>query len=674
MNAMTILLLTALLLLGSFGWGSVFRILLCRSSGSKQIIIGNYQIIPIGFSLLTIFGGFLVALNWAFPFVLFVVLIIGTFIAVFLYRKSIISVLFWKDASSHLFLVATILLSSILALGIVIGRSFQRLDDFPAYVYLAKKIVLTGGLIDPFNNRRVLSSGASTLYQSLFLRYTGTQSIFAFDNLFALLAIALLLFQFARHSGVSKLFTAFLCVALVAGTGTHIEFNLSPRFAITYLTIAVFMFMYDNRKISPATWSMTYPAVLAVISAAIFSLRPMNALLPLSVCALVLVVVKGQRVKSLLAYAVVFIISIAGWALALLQSSGTFFYPLMSGTTSRSYSSDTLHWGAVQYFKSIWWTISYNNEFLILVLIMILCSATWFVKSFERFPQKLLTFIVIGLIFETIGFSLFLKGHDPWMISRYLGPSFLAVGVIAVIALAQIDIGSRSMPSQSIRSITSAFVRSPFNFLSSKIYVLLALVMIFVVCMGFQPIPTNSSQKPETRPLFSTEFKGTYENFKTDLSSGFRALTSSSPISDPLSGLVPTFSEINKAIPRDSYVLSAVETPSLLDMNKFKVSTLDWPSQNSSAPGLNLNSSVESFISYLRSIGVQYLLVQSQDDPASMYNLDAAKRLTHTPWFSYRAMGSSIIKWDTLESDLLRDTGLKISTFGGYSLIAIPNA
>jgi len=400
----------------------------------------------------------------------------------------------------------------------------------------------------------------------------------------------------------------------------------------------------------------------------------MNAILPLTVCALVLVVVKGQRVKLLLAYAVVLLISIAGWALALYRSSGTFFYPLMSGTTLRSYSSDTFHWGAGQYFKSIWWTIGYNNEFLILLLFIILCAAAWFVKSFERPSQKLLTFIAVGLIVETIGFSLFLKGHDPWMISRYLGPSFLAVGVVAVIALAQIDVGSRSSLSQSFRSIASTFARSPFNFLSSKLYVLLAFVMIFVACMGFQPIPTNSSQKPETRPLFSTEFKGTFENFKTDFSRGLRVLTSSSPISDPLSGLVPTFLQINKAIPRGSYVLSAVETPSLLDMNRFKVSTLDWPSQNSPAPGLNLNSSVESFISYLRSIGVQYLLVQSQDDPASMYNLDAAKRLVNTPWFSYRAMGSSIVKWDNIESAVLADTALKISTFGNYSLIAIPSA
>jgi hypothetical protein len=65
-------------------------------------------------------------------------------------------------------------------------------DDDPAYLYFAQRLLSTGGLIDPFNNRRITSYGGASVYQAIFLRIAGNESLQAFDLVFgALLLIAL---------------------------------------------------------------------------------------------------------------------------------------------------------------------------------------------------------------------------------------------------------------------------------------------------------------------------------------------------------------------------------------------------------------------------------------------------------------------------------------------------
>ena len=675
MTAAPAILITVILILGSYGWGA-FTSSRIRSYSNSNFKLQGYLNVPIGFSILSVISGFLLACQIAYPMVLLLISSAGIPLGILVNNSLLRDFTFSKLVSiaKTRWLQVVLIMGTVLdGLGVTSTRLFQRFDDLPAYVYLANKVAVTGTMIDPFNNRRVLSYGSSTVFQSLFVKYAGVQSIFSFDSFFALTALVILVYQVLNHFHVPKSFSLFLVIGLIAGNGIHVEFNLSPRIIITYLSLAIAIFLFDNRSTINDVNALSFGGILGLILSALFCLRPENVITPLIASCLFMLISKKRIKLVLCSFATVFICC-AGWAVALYESSQTWIYPLFSGTTSKSYNADTIYWGIGKFCKAFLMTIGYNNELLILTLFLAGAIICLFVSRFERETSRLLLFISAGLLVESVGFSVFLKGHDPWMISRYLGPSFTAVGIFAIVLLSAIDAHGSAHLNSGIRNSVASFVRHPFDYLTSKLYLILATVMVFVVCMGYQSLATHGSSTPQTRPLFSTEFAGTYNNLKTDLSSGFKILTGSVKVADPLSPLIPTFAEINNAIPRGSFVLSAVQTPSLLDVTKFKVSTLDWPSQNSPAPGLNLNSSVDAVLKYLRSIGVEYLLVQSPDDPNSMYNLNAAKRLANTPWFSYRAMGSSIVKWDNIESAVLADTALKISTFGNYSLIAIPSA
>ena len=78
----------------------------------------------------------------------------------------------------------------LISLGVAIGSPFYNIyDDDGAYIYLAKRVPSTGGLIDPFNARRMTSYGGSTLYQSMFLHVLGNSSLRGFEFTFASLLL-----------------------------------------------------------------------------------------------------------------------------------------------------------------------------------------------------------------------------------------------------------------------------------------------------------------------------------------------------------------------------------------------------------------------------------------------------------------------------------------------------
>ena len=123
-------------------------------------------------------------------------------------------------------------------------------------------------------------------------------------------------------------------------------------------------------------------------------------------------------------------------------------------------------------------------------------------------------------------------------------------------------------------------------------------------------------------------------------------------------------------IPRGAKVLSAVETPELLDMSKFSVSTLDFPGANSPAPGIPLGGTPTELMKYLKKLGYSYIVAQSPNSPQSIYFQDLAHQLSTSDWFNYRSTGSAIIKWNVLLEATLKDGHYKSDSFGTYVVIS----
>ena len=631
MNGPAVLALSLLLVLGSMGLGQMTLSTLFKSENA-----GSYLHLPVGMSLTLFLGGILTALNSCSMWLLLIWHVAGLLLLILRgIRQSLFSQAF-LNIKSWLFPTIIGVTTTLCALGISASRTLQRMDDYPAYLYLAQKLVVTGGLIDPFNNRRILSYGGATLYQALYLKFTGTQGVFAFDNVFAPLAVVVTIYLFSRRFNINKLLIGLLCLVAVVGTGAGLAFNLSPRYSVTLLTLLIFMYLYDVRstragEVSRSTW-----IVVGLLLSTLVTLRLDNAVAPILATVIVIFLMKADRLKSLIVVAGTSILALSGWAIALYRSSGSLLYPLMNGTANKAYATDPLHWSVGKYISILWQVVTFNNEFVITAFALIMGAVLLRSKGEDRSLAEVLLIALFGWVVEVIAVCVLLKGYDPWMLARFLGPSIFAIGLFAVLALLAHDSATNPLLSTELKwwEQLRIEVQRPFDYLANRLFLIVGVVLSFAVCMGYQISVQELASKQSSKPLLTTQFHTTLNSFTSSFSSGATSLFSSSSQVDPLTPFRQSFNLINHLIPKNSVVLSAVETPGLLNMGKFSVSTLDLPGANSPAPGMPLNSSPAEFMKYLREQNVSYVIAQSPSSPRSMYFQSPAHQLANSEWFN----------------------------------------
>ena len=112
------------------------------------------------------------------------------------------------------------------------------------------------------------------------------------------------------------------------------------------------------------------------------------------------------------------------------------------------------------------------------------------------------------------------------------------------------------------------------------------------------------------------------------------------------------YTAINNAIPKGSTVLSAVEFPSLLDLHKFKVYTLDWPGANSLSPGIPIAEGGQAVATYLAVHHIGYILTQDPTSIINMYGKNAVNFGIAAAYFNYQNQGRVTQQWISDVSDL----------------------
>src|ERR1700681_3256433 len=187
--------LIALLVLGSWGWGRAATTVLRRAGWEEvvEVVPPPLQIL-LGVSLFLSVGGFQVAAGVARIGVLVAWHLIGVlFIAATLLaalrgikKISLRSIVLGATATA-----VGVVLFLIGVANAVRPLQYNSNDDDGAYIYLAKRLLNTGGLIDSFNQRRLTSYGGGTLYHAMFLRITGNSALRGFEFAFAALILVL---------------------------------------------------------------------------------------------------------------------------------------------------------------------------------------------------------------------------------------------------------------------------------------------------------------------------------------------------------------------------------------------------------------------------------------------------------------------------------------------------
>ena len=667
MNGSAVLVLTILLILGSMGWGEYTLRVLLRNKKT-----GSYLYLPVGISVTLILGGILTALNSCSMWLLLMwhvaglLLLIGRSIKQSIFSRALLNIKSW------LFPLAFGIIAAVCSLGTSASRSFQRMDDYPAYLYLAKKLVVTGGLIDPFNNRRILSYGGATLYQAIYLKFTGTQSVFAFDNVFAPLAVIITIYLFTRRFTINKFLVGFLCLVTIVGSGAGLAFNLSPRYSVTLLTLVLFMHLYDVRSMKSEETSAVPWIIIGLLLSALVTLRLDNTVAPVIATIMVIFMMKRNRVKSLIVVLVTSAIALSGWAVALYRSSGSLLYPLMNGTANKAYSNDPLHWSIGKYISLLWQVVTFNNEFVITAFVLVMGAVLLRSKGGDKPFAEILMIALIGWMVEVVAVCVLLKGYDPWMLARFLGPSVFAVGLFAVLALLAHDSATNPLLATGEKWWVQfrSELRRPFDYMAKRLYLIIGVVLSFAVCMGYQISVQELASKQSTKPLLTTQFHTTLNSFTSSFSNGVKVLNTSDFSIDPLIFYGRVFKQISAVMPKGAMVLSAVETPELLDMGKFSVSTLDFPGANSPAPGIPLGGSPAELMKYLRGLGYSYIVAQSPLSPGSVYYSVPAKQLAASDFYNYRATGNAIGMWDQLLQRTMKSGKFQMKFFGEYVVIS----
>jgi len=211
--------------------------------------------------------------------------------------------------------------------------------------------------------------------------------------------------------------------------------------------------------------------------------------------------------------------------------------------------------------------------------------------------------------------------------------------------------------------------RRPFDYLANRLFLIVGVVLSFAVCMGYQISVQELASKQSSKPLLTTQFHTTLNSFNSSFSNGLKVLGTSNLSIDPLIFYGEVFKKISAGIPKGVKVLSAVETPELLDMNKFSVSTLDFPGANSPAPGIPLGGSPSELMKYLKGLGYSYIVAQSPQSPGSIYYSVPAKQLAASDFYNYRATGNAIGMWNELLMTTLKSQKYQMKFFGDYVVI-----
>ena len=664
MNGIAVLLLTALLILGSAGWGLLFQGQLKKFyKNPSEVLAANYLQIPIGISLFLLVFGWLVALGicsmWG-------VLLWHFFGSAQLVVRCIASKS-WKNQQltwpTSLVNVIILAVCSVTSLGIVASRTFQKMDDLPAYAYLAQKLVATGGLIDPFSSRRILSYGGATLYQAVFVKFTGLQSIFAFDNLFIPVVLVITLLLFGKLHKLSPWLVGLLSLCVVAGTSSLILFNLSPRFVITFFTIIIFYSSYEfTRKnyVSLAEYAILMGLFIAVIA----TMRIENCIAPAVVVSLVILWKRKSVLRYFTLMGLVIFSLLSGWAIALYRSSGTFLFPIMRGTANMSFYFDSAHWGIGKYLTLLWNGVALENQFAILIALFV--SALCIYLSVKKDMQlvRVLLFVAAGSIVQLVVMVLGMKGFDGITVARYFGPTILASGVFAALLLFEKN-------THTLLNADKGF--SVFNnfqaMISRNVFNMGALFLVLLCCLGYSAPYSAVAVNRSAMPLFTTEFKTSFTNVSSFIHKGVLSLVENKSSTISADTHPSEIAKINAAIPDQSTVLSAIESPGFLNMKKFTVLTLDWPGAASIDSSVPLDGPVAEFMQYLHHVHINYLLIQNNYS-GTLYDSATANKLI-TGEYNYNSIGVSVLNWNKITKNILAGNAHARIDFGKYTVISI---
>ncbi len=330
-------LVMVLLAFSAYGWGVTLVHLSTRFRwlSDRPVRLDPALNIALGVALFLAVGGLFVAVNLAYIGFLIGWQILGAVLcAASIFRRQLWTG--WKTLLMPRLIPGwiAILIVLYMSLGPALCGAWNANDDGGGYIYLGQRLLATGGLIDPFNTRRLNSYGGAELFQAIIGRTVGTAAGIGVEwFLFLLLTIALLVRSIRRRGAAIVLLTIGFGIALIRPVGEWA--NVAPSFSGVALTLAAARLISEYRSERNSRWVFLLAGLLF---GALFSLR-----LEFTVAGGIMVFLslfsprlRGQRFSLFACTVIGSACALCGWAVALERSSGTPLFPLFKGNWTQA--------------------------------------------------------------------------------------------------------------------------------------------------------------------------------------------------------------------------------------------------------------------------------------------------------------------------------------------------
>jgi hypothetical protein len=473
----------------------------------------------------------------------------------------------------------------VLALGNALESGiFNIFDDDSAYIYFARRLLATGGLVDPFNFRRLTGYGGSSLYQSLFYQLSGSSSLRGFEFAFAsLLLVAVTVGTMRRRWLIPG--TILVGSAIVLGFGLGPVSNLSPECSVAALSLGVFQLLTRVRR---GAHPLLYVSI-GMLVGAIASLRVTYLVSVGLAGVLVVVCVYGWRAIRPLAMAgLVAAVCCVGWSLALYRSSGTLLYPLFAGNANPTWPSggDPAISGLTEHLRLFVHAFS-NSAIGFVALVAVVVAVVLLVAGGPPGPLLALLAAGFGTLVQLLVFTYAFSALTLTGIVRYEAPSTLATGLLAI-GLFWPERALARPPDRSLRPARLARLPMWAGSVSAVVFPVALVALIADV----SPVAYAHSANRDARL-------------------GGSALVSSKGPPDRYVYDRREYRQINADIPPGSTVLAAVDYPALLDPTRYRFATLDIAGAVSPAPHMPFFQGAAAKVGYLQRAGYQYIVADS---------------------------------------------------------------
>ena len=650
-----LLALTALLVVGAGGWGHLI-VRLCARGGwrSAPSAIEVPLRIAIGMSLFLSVGGLLVAVNFAWFWcllgwqaagcVLLLLDLVRTRPSWGMHPRQ------WQWILAGTGAVVLAVGYVVIATGNTFGGRFNWDDDIPGYMYLTHRLLATGGLIDPFNLRRVSSYGGAQLYDALFLKVSGVGSLQGFEFLFAALVVIALVVMHTRRRWL-LLGTLIVGVSVLAvhpwSIHTHSNVfapplpvtNLAPEFSVAALTLAVF----HLAGLVPETTGRARQMLCVIMGLCLAGIMALRFTFVIAAGVAVLIVLVASRGRKVIVCigvtAAAVVVASLGWAVASLRSSGTPLLPISSGNYDKTYcpARDPFFTSIGDYARLFWKSFTFNTIGFVAVACLLLAVIVWVRIAPARPRAVVLLGGAVGCIVELVVLTVQFTGALPHDVARFEAPSTLACALFAVSLLWPERPPQIAGPEGNDHQLSMWYGPSP-QWLRPTLAVLL------VVGLGTLTFGYDLSYKAH--------------ELRKDIHSGIRVLDGAQPIIDPYGAKVrDAYHQMNRLVPSKAKVLAAVDDPGLLDFSKFDFATVDFPGAASPPPHLPLFKGTQAVLRYLRSLGYSFLVA---DSPTAFgfYNRAQWKVSLKSDNWTTHQYARYFLQWLTVVDGLEQDRSL----------------